>query len=149
MSCRRPFRLKPGSILLILGMFFLTGCREPMSVERFVKGEGPYTFFVDMSDSTASYDFDFYTRIDAPVDSLRSRAALPLAVTWTSPSFHVFREEVFLPLDGQSTFFSRQIRAPYRADVRPAEWGSWTLTVRVSDPPEGLRGMGLVVERNR
>jgi hypothetical protein len=39
-----------------------------MSVERFVGGEGPYTFFVEMGDSTASYDFDFYTRVDAPLD---------------------------------------------------------------------------------
>ena len=127
----------------------LAGCREPMSVERFVKGEGPYTFFVDMSDSTASYDFAFYTRIDAPADSLRDRPALPLSVTWTSPSFHVFREEVYLPLEGQSTFFSRQIRVPYRAGVRPEEWGPWTLTVRVDGAPEGFRGMGLQVERKR
>lgn len=137
------------ALILVFLCISLAGCREPMSVERFVKGEGPYTFFVDMSDSTASYDFDFYTRIDAPADSLRDRAALPLAVTWTSPSFHVFREDVYLPLEGRSSFFSREIRVPYRADVRPEEWGAWTLTIRVSDPPEGLRGMGLVVEHKR
>ena len=127
----------------------LTGCKEPMSVERFVKGEGPYTFFVEMEDSTASYDFDFYTRVDAPLDSLRRMEALPLTVTWTSPSFHVFKEEVYLPMDGQTTFFSRQVRAPYRSGVRPEEWGQWVLAVRVADPPEGLRGMGLVVRRVR
>ena len=118
-------------------------------MERFVKGEGPYTFFVEMEDSTASYDFDFYTRVDAPLDSLRRMEALPLTVTWTSPSFHVFKEEVYLPLDGQTTFFSRQVRAPYRSGVRPDVWGQWVLAVRVADPPEGLRGMGLVVRRVR
>ena len=135
--------------IILLSCLLLTGCREPKSVERFVPGEGPYTFFVEMTDTTASYDFDLYTRIDAPADSISRMAALPLTMVWTSPSFHVFKEEVFLPLDGMGTFFSRQIRAPYRADVRPVEWGPWTLTVRVSDPPEGLRGMGLVVSRNR
>ena len=80
--------------IAILLCVLLTGCREPMSVEKFVRGEGPYTFFVDMADSTASYDFDFYTRVDAPLDSLRKMQALPLQVTWTSPSFHVFREDV-------------------------------------------------------
>ena len=120
-----------------------------MSVERFVKGEGPYTFFVDMGDSTATYDFDLYTRVDAPVDTLRKMAALPLQVTWTSPSFHVFREEVYMPLEGRITAFSRQVRVPYRADVRPEEPGPWTVMVRVTDPPKGLRGMGLVVERKR
>ena len=120
-----------------------------MSVERFVEGEGPYTFFVEMSDTAASYDFDFYTRVDAPVDSLRKMPALPLTVTWTSPSFHVFREEVYLPLEGMTTAFSRQVRVPYRAGVRPVEPGPWSLTVRAADPPEGFRGLGLVVERKR
>lgn len=135
--------------LVCLFCLLLAGCREPMSVERFVKGEGPYTFFVDMSDSTASFDFDFYTRVDAPADSLRKWTSLPLTVTWTSPSFHVFREQVFMPLEGESTFFSREIRTPYRRDVRPEEWGPWTLNVRVEQAPEGLCGMGLVVERKR
>ncbi len=120
-----------------------------MSVEKFVKGEGPYTFFVDMSDSTASYDFDLYTRVDAPVDSLRKLAALPLQVTWTSPTFHVFREEVYLPMEGKMSLFSKQVRAPYRAGVRPEEWGPWQVVVRVQDPPEGLCGMGLIVAKNR
>ena len=135
-------------VLLLLSVL-LTGCKEPMSTERFVKGEGPFTFFVDMTDSTASYDFDFYTRVDAPVDSIRKMGALPLTVTWTSPSFHVFKEEVFMPLEGQGSFFSRQVRAPYRAGVRPEEWGRWVVAVRVTNPPEGLRGMGLVVARRR
>ena len=135
-------------VLLLLSVL-LTGCKEPMSTERFVKGEGPFTFFVDMTDSTASYDFDFYTRVDAPVDSIRKMGALPLTVTWTSPSFHVFKEEVFMPLEGQGSFFSRQVRAPYRAGVRPEEWGQWVVAVRVTNPPEGLRGMGLVVARRK
>ena len=132
---------------LVLLILILTGCKEPMSVEKFVKGEGPYTFFVEMSDSTASYDFDFYTRVDAPLETLRKMTALPLQVTWTSPSFHVFREDVYLPMEGKTSLFSRQVRAPYRAGVRPAEWGQWQVVVRVPDAPEGLCGMGLVVER--
>ena len=135
-------------ISLLLGVA-LTGCREPMSVEKFVRGEGPYTFFVDMIDSTASYDFDFYTRVDAPLDSLRKMQALPLQVTWTSPSFHVFREDVYLPMEGKTSLFSRQVRAPYRAGVRPEEWGPWQVVVKVQDPPEGLCGMGLVVHRRK
>jgi hypothetical protein len=127
----------------------LTGCREPMSVEKFVRGEGPYTFFVDMVDSTAAYDFDFYTRVDAPLDSLRRMQALPLQVTWTSPSFHVFREDVYLPMEGKTSLFSRQVRAPYRAGVRPEEWGPWQVVVKVQDPPDGLCGMGLIVHRRK
>ena len=134
---------------ILLFFLLLTGCKEPMSVERFVKGEGPFTFFVDMSDSTATYDFDFYTRVDAPLDSLRKLAALSLQVTWTSPSFHVFREDVYMPMEGRTSFFSREVRAPYRADVSPEEPGPWTLSVRVEDIPEGFCGLGLVVKRKR
>ena len=136
-------------IIVLLSLAALAGCREPMSVEKFVKGEGPYTFFVDMSDSTAVYDFDLYTRVDAPLDSLRKMTALPLQVTWTSPSFHVFREDVFLPMEGKTSLFSRQVRAPYRAGIRPSEWGQWQVVVRVPDAPAGLCGMGLVVERKK
>lgn len=139
----------PAYVVLALVLGILTGCREPMSMERFVAGEGPYAFFVPMTDSAATYDFDFYTRVDAPRDSLAGRAALPLTVTWTSPTLHVFQEDVYLPLEGRSTYFSREIRAPYRAGIRPDEYGQWVLSVRVSDPPEGLRGMGLVVKRNK
>ncbi len=141
--------LRRPSALAFAALLFLAGCREPMSVERFVSGKGPYTFYVQMTDSTATYDFDFYTRIDAPADSLASIPALPLTVSWTSPSFHVYQEEVFLPLEGRSTYFSRQVRAPFREGVRPREYGPWMLSVRVADPPEGLRGMGLVVVRKK
>ena len=130
-------------------LLIFTSCREPLSVERFVKGEGPYTFFVDMSDSTAAYDFDLYTRVDAPVDSLRKMGALSLQVTWTSPSFHAFKEDVYLPMEGKTSLFSRQVRAPYRSGVRPEEWGPWQVVVRVQDPPDGLCGMGLIVVKNR
>ena len=138
---------RQGAIIILLCA--IAGCREPMSVEKFVEGEGSYTFFVDMGDSTAAYDFDFYTRIDAPADSLLKMTALPLQVTWTSPTFHVFREDVYMPLEGRITAFSRQVRVPYRADVRPEEPGPWTILVRVAEPPKGLRGMGLVVEKKR
>jgi len=134
---------------LVFIVLLFSGCREPMSTEKFVKGEGPYTFFVEMSDSTATYDFDLYTRVDAPLDSLRKMQALPLTVTWTSPSFHVFKEDVYLPMEGKTSLYSRQVRAPYRSGVQPGEWGQWIVNVRVNDPPEGLRGMGLVVSRNR
>ena len=37
---------------------------------------------------------------------VRSRiAAVPLQVTWTSPTFHVFREDVYLPMDGKMSLF--------------------------------------------
>ena len=67
----------------------------------------------------------------------------------SSPTFHVFKEDVYLPMEGKTSLFSKQVRAPYRAGVQPEEWGQWVIGVRVNNPPEGLCGMGLIVARKR
>ena len=115
-----------------------------MSVEKFVKGEGPYTFFVDMSDSTASYDFDLYTRVDAPVDSLRKLAALPLQVTWTSPTFHVFREEVYLPMEGKMSLFSPASILPILF-IKANQWGLILAVMALSSKSTSRPHMNLVL----
>ena len=128
-----------------------SACREPMSVERFVPGDGPYTFLVDLGDTTAAYDFDLYTRVDADPESIRDLGELPLEMTWKAPSDSLYRETVYMPLQGRSSFFSRQVLVPYRADVRPYEAGAWALTAAIPDTAAlpGLRGLGLVVTKHR
>ena len=44
--------------LIFLLFFLLVSCRQPVTVDDFRAGEGPYVFAVDLSDSTAAYDFD-------------------------------------------------------------------------------------------
>ena len=121
----------------LLSILLLTfSCREPSSSERFIQGSGPYAFTVDMRDSSARYDLDIFTRIDArewPSD-------LQIQATWTSPSQSVFRESVWLPL-------SAEVYAPYRADMQPSEAGVWTLVFTIPSPPEGFRGLGLVIKK--
>ena len=128
---------KFAAILLLLLVF---SCHRPASTEQFLRGTGPYAFAVDMSDSTAAYSFDLYTRIDAR----EYPAQLQLDMAWKAPNDSVFKETVFLPVNAGSGFFTHDAYAPYRADVVPARFGAWTLTVTVPNPPEGLRGMGLV-----
>lgn len=103
-----------------------------------------------MSDTTVSYDFSFYTRLDGYPRELQAASELPLRVTWLSPSDSAYTENVYLPLSGRSTLFSRQVYQPYRAHVRPVETGLWTLTVAVpyADGREILRGLGLVVAQS-
>ena len=139
-------------LLLICLLFVLAvSCREPMGVERFVPGSGPFVFVVDMSDTTASYDFDFYTRVDGDPQEIVSLREIPLRLQWASPSDSLYRETVWLPMQGRGTFFSRDVRAAYRADVRPYEAGIWTLTARLPDTLSvpGLRGLGLVMTKKR
>ena len=98
-----------------------------------------------MTDSLRVYDFSLYTRLDGSFTALQELQQLPLRMVWTSPSGEMASEAVYLPLQGRRSFFSRQILVPYRADMRPVETGVWNLVITPLDPPEELRGMGLVV----
>lgn len=131
--------------LLLLAVLVLTAisCREPASLERFIRGEGPYAFTVNMQEGRA-YSFDLYTRIDAGADEMATLVDLPLRVEWRSPSDSVFRETVYLPLSGTDHFFTRTVYHPYREGMVPRESGRWTLrfTAPAAIPH---RGLGLVV----
>lgn len=130
-------------LLILLSLVLLAvSCREPRSAEFFIRGEGPYVFTLDMTDSTAVYDLDLYTRIDAR----EYPTQLPLSISWKAPSDSLFTETVYLPVNGTS-LFSHDAYAPYRAGVLPSPRGVWTLTVTVPSAPEGLCGMGLVVKK--
>ncbi len=135
--------------LILVLLLLASSCREPFSVERFIPAPGPYEFTVDMSDSTVAYDLSFYTRLDGYPARLQEVKELPLRLTWTSPSDSVFTENVYLPLEGRSSLFSRQVLQPYRKGARPYQNGVWTLTVAIpfSDGREVLRGLGLVVSQ--
>jgi len=124
-------------LLLILAL----SCQGPRSMEQFVPGSGPYSFTVDMSDSTAVYDFDLFTRID---NERESPSQLRLDICWKDPQDSLFTETVYLPVDGSTSFFSHEAYAPYRSGVVPVVRGIWTVQVSVPEQPEGLRGMGLV-----
>lgn len=128
---------------LITLVFLAFACRQPASVEQFIAAPGPYAFVLDLSDSTAVWDISLFSRVDA----LDAPAELALDITWTAPSEAVFTETVYLPLQSGTSFFSHEACVPYRSGVAPSERGVWALTVTALEPPDGLRGMGLVVER--
>lgn len=141
--------LKRLPYLLLLLLAF--SCREPRSMEQFIAAPGPYTFRVDMSDTTVTYDFSFYTRLDGYPTELQAARELPLVITWISPSDSSYTEQVFMPLKGQSTLFTRQVLQPYRERVCPVEAGQWTLSVAIpySASREILRGLGLTVSKRQ
>ena len=133
------------ALLFLLAGILAVACREPLSSEDFITGEGPYVFSFQLNEG-ASYDFDFYTRVDARYQELSSVAELPLDVFWTSPSGTTLKERVYLPLSGFGSRFSRQVCHPYRAGVRPREYGRWTLSVTATDTIPHT-GLGLVVRK--
>ena len=135
--------------LTLLSLLLLAvSCREPDTLEQFVPGEGPFEYTVNMSDSLSTYDFAFYTRLDGRHRDIECEREMPLTVVWQAPSNQLFAETVFLPLAGtDKTFYSRQVRVPYRSGVVPAEAGVWTLRVSVPVRIPGLRGLGLITTK--
>ncbi len=130
----------------LAAMGLAVSCMEPLSTEKFIRGEGPYSFTVDMSDSTAVYCLDFYTRVDAR----ECPPSLPVVISWTSPSDSVYSESGIIPLIGRRSVFSTDIYAPFMVDVSPYESGVWTLgVVPMAQLPKGFRGLGLVVSKKR
>lgn len=129
------------NLLPLLLLLLAVSCRQPQSTETFLRGTGPFEFAVDMGDSTLVYDFDLFSRIDAT----EFPSQLQLDIAWKNPVDSVFTETVWLPVSRGNSFFSQEAYAPYRADVVPAVFGPWTLSVAVPNPPEGFRGLGLVM----
>ena len=139
-------------VSLALLALLAIACQEPLSTEQYVLGGGPYVFTVDMSDTTATYDFDLYTRLDGEPEDLISLQGTLLRAEWRSPSDSLQTEKIYLPLKGQyNTYYSKQVYEPYRTGVRPAEAGIWTLSIRQEDRSQvvPLRGLGLVVRKVR
>ena len=126
-------------------------CSSPKGAEQFIKGDGPWSFSVDLTDSLSVYDVSFYTRRDAAPARRAGVAELPLTVEWISPEADTLSEVVYLPLSSKSTFYSSESHVPYREGVSPEAHGVWTIVVTPHDTVtvRGLRGMGLAVKRRK
>ena len=133
-------------------------CARPDSVEQYVGIEqkepnGLYRYSMDFSDSLATYDITFYSRIDAGRKRMSAVRDFPLMVTWTSPSGQRYRETVYFNVrdeeDG-SSFYTSQYRMAYRTGLVPVESGIWDMTVHVNSGNEvpGFRGLGVICKKN-
>ena len=133
-------------------------CARPDSVEQYVGAEqrepnGLYRYSIDLSDSTATYDISFYTRIDAGKQRMATVKDFPLMVTWTSPSGQRYRETVYFTVGDEargSNYYTRQYRKTYRTGLVPVESGVWDMTVHVNSGNDihGFRGLGVICKKN-
>ncbi|HIZ85674.1 MAG TPA: hypothetical protein IAC04_04205 [Candidatus Coprenecus stercoravium] len=114
------------------------------------------SFSLDMSDSTAVYALDLIGRF--PKGRTQSRVALRIDIT--SPSGLKAGEEISLPAEYHSvknavckqgdgrmetaaTPTHYDISWRYRDNIRPSEYGIWTLTVSVPDKDDNILGTGV------
>ena len=120
----------------------LPGCSEPDGVELFVRREevrgGVYVFSLPLKDTTAAYDFWFYSRAER--DRLEN---LRLNVQWLAPSGDGFAETVYM-----RTVEPRGTKELYRSAMVPAQAGDWQLSVRPVGADGAIRGLGVICKKN-
>ena len=142
-------------VLAFAATIALASCSTPIVSEDFrPRSErdtsGRYCFDLDMSDSLATYDISFYTRIDCGTKLFAALPDIPVNVELVSPSGYSFTESVFL---AKSSFDigrpgSFDILTDYRVDCVPFEYGCWKMFLALPDI-RGLRGLGVILESKK
>ncbi len=120
----------------------LPGCSRPEDLEEFIlqqdARDGVYVFTLPLQDTTAAYDFWFYSRASKhPLENLQ------LNVQWLAPSGNGFSETVYMRR--VETGGTREL---YRSGMVPAEAGEWQLSVRPVGVDEDFPGLGVVCKRH-
>lgn len=130
------------ALIPFISCLLLAACARPAQTENFIRSDraedGVYSFLVDMTDSLATYDFWFYSRLAAG-----RKSNLELRVSWTAPSGRSLYETVYM-----GALDSRGERELYRSGIVPAEYGDWRVNVRPIDPGKDFLGLGLIYKRN-
>ena len=135
-----PRRHLPVLVALVCALT-LPACREPDSLELFVRQDrarsGVYEYSIPLTDTTAAYDFWFYSRtMREPLESLR------LDVTWCAPSGDAFSETVYM-----RAVEPKGSKELYRSGMVPAQAGDWQLRVRPVGTGEDFVGLGVIVRK--
>ncbi|SKC43873.1 hypothetical protein SAMN06298214_0677 [Bacteroidales bacterium WCE2004] len=119
----------------------LPGCSEPDGVELFLRREevrgGVYVFTLPLKDTTAAYDFWFYTRSTGRrLDNVRLNAQ------WLDPAGDGLSESVYL-----RTVSPDGTKELYRSGMVPARAGDWQLSVRPVDAADEILGLGVICKK--
>lgn len=132
----------PRVLSLLSVLFLLLSCSAEGEVCSFVRRDdlsAPfYTFTVDMSDSSASYDISLLGRASrGPVNNLE------LKIRWIAPSGESFVDRVYM-----KTITAHGDQERYWSGVVPRQNGIWKVAVLPGDGADGLLGMGLICKKN-
>ena len=131
-----------GAVLaaLVCGLA-LSACTEPDTLEQFVRRDashdGVYIYTLPLTDTTAAYDFWFYSRTE-----YRKLESLQLNVQWLAPSGDGFAEMVYM-----RCVEPRGSKELYRSGMVPAQAGDWQLSVRPVGVDEDFLGLGVICSK--
>jgi len=144
-------------LFVALSAALLASCSQPDSVDRFVRASkaengNRFSFTVDMSDTTATYDLTIYTRLTCSRKHFSElEDALGMGAVWMSPDSVEYREFFCIPKASFSnqTSFSHSYRLSYRSGLIPVTPGVWDLSFVVLSEAAGyLDGIGLTCRKN-
>lgn len=137
----RARRLRWALLAVLVCGLVPSACTEPDSVELFLRRDevkgGIYVFSLPLKDTTAAYDFWFYTRTSG-----RQLENLRLNTQWLAPSGDGFSEAVYL-----RTVSPRGTKELYRSGMVPAQAGFWQLSVRPVGAEDELLGLGVICKK--
>ena len=133
----------------------MVSCARPSFYEPFVLREkaeygDTYIFSLDLSDSTATYGLDFYTRLQRPAFGTFPLDSISLDLRWISPSDSVILSDttfirVAQPVD--SSYYSRDFMAGYKRVLTLPEHGIWRFRGKGLEDSGAVRGMGGIFTR--
>ena len=100
--------------------------------------DGVYIYTLPLKDTTAAYDFWFYSRTSGVrLDNVQ------LNVQWLAPSGDGFSETVYM-----RGVDARGAKEAYRSGMVPAQAGDWQLSVRPVGVDAELLGWGVIYKKN-
>ena len=143
-----------GRLLIIVLAAIAASCAPPPSYEPFVMREkaqygDTYPFTLDLSDTTASYSLDFYTRLERQSFGEFPSDSLVLDLRWFSPSDSILTDTTFIrighPVD--TSYYSRDYVSEYLDRFMPSEGGTWRLNAKVVNDSPCIRGLGIILKR--
>lgn len=143
--------------VIILFAIFLSSCTRPLSDEHYLRadecdGLGRYCFELAMDDEAYSYDLQFllfFSLIKTQTDFGDAQ----MLVEFTSPSASRFEQLYTLEgnYDVQDGFFSKTCLFDYGRDLRPLEYGTWSIKLTLPQElcnQQRLDGVGIRLIRN-
>ena len=144
-----------GLSFLFLLTLLAVSCVRPSSREFFVLRENAeygdtYSFFLDLSDSTATYGVDFFTRLEREGFKSFPEEDIILDLRWFSPSDSIITDTAFVRVGDPSgqTYFTRDIVTGYSGRLELPESGEWRLKARIVNDASAIRGLGLILKRD-
>ena len=144
-----------GRVFLYVLALAVTSCVRPSSREFFVVRENAeygdtYSFLLDLSDSSATYGIDFFTRLERESFMSFPGEDIILDLRWFSPSDSIITDTAFVRVGdniGQS-YYTRDLVTGYSESLELPETGEWRLKARVVNDDDAIRGLGLILRRD-